>query len=741
VKRLLFITLLCSSVLFPQQTVKGTVTDSETGDPIEYANVLVLGTTDGSATDANGVFQISTSLTPPFMLLVSHIGYSPRHVEATSGKDLVLQLIPTPVLGADVSVVGTRSRADRDVSVSFESITTEEMERSGALDLSDALRSVSSVVIDQLEGGVQTVSIRGSNPNEVSVFLDGIRLNDANTGVANLAAIDRNDLSEIKVIKGGGTTLFGAGAFGGVLNLTTQIPDSTTIKFSRGMGLLDDENQDLSASAAGRLGPLTVGGRYSGKARRYYGRSLYTTLFQNLFTALNLNSGVFNLKGYTMEDFLKYPTGDVLQSAKTQLAMAHYSGSIITPGDWDLFVGQRKWTWHDEFFTNLNRDIEDRNLTSRFGYHFASAQFDATVQLEYENQNYIGDNVYSEEFGNSGSYFYTSDIGKLTRDIFSVSVVTRGISHVQNNAIQQIQWELGTRWDNSTTVHDQSITDITYETPEILTVIDSTDKQLTFGFKVGIQIMGRRNGIKYSAYINQGRSKRLPSLNDYYLLSQVLTQGEADLPILSTEALSSTEIGFELDYDQIPNSPQVDKLVINGAVFTNNYTDKIAYNYNVLDDIGNQRPPVPFNTDLAKISGLELGLKTSWWQGSFRFQASYQKIKLDNPIIFPNKPESRFTLHAEAGYKWLFLGYDQFREGTQFIVYNGFVGQSFQGRESANLTMILRWKLWKVKTSLHYVIYNLYSDEPVLANPEKHSITPFEYFGVHREILSLKFEL
>lgn len=77
---------------------------------------------------------------------------SPRHVEVTSEKKLVLQLLPTPVLGADISAVSTRSRADRDVSVSFESITAEEMERSGALDLSDALRSVSSVVIDQLEG-------------------------------------------------------------------------------------------------------------------------------------------------------------------------------------------------------------------------------------------------------------------------------------------------------------------------------------------------------------------------------------------------------------------------------------------------------------------------------------------------------------------------------------------------------------------------------------------------------------
>jgi outer membrane receptor protein involved in Fe transport len=730
-----------TSVVFSQQIIKGTVTNSETGNPIENANVLVLGTMDGSATDANGVFQISTSLTPPFTLLVSHIGYSPRHTEVTSEKELVLQLVPTPVLGADVSVVGTRSRADRDVSISFESITEEEIERSGALDLSDALRTISSVVIDQAEGGVQTVSIRGSNPNEVSVFLDGIRLNDANTGVANLAAIDRNDLSKIEVVKGGGTTLFGPGAFGGVLNLTTQTPDSTSLKISRGMGMLDDENQDLSASAAGRLGPLAIGGRYSGKARRYYGRSLYTTIFQNLFTSLHLRPGVFNLKGYALEDFLKYPTGDVLQSAKTQMAMAHYSGSIIAPGDWDLFAGQRKWSWHDEFFTNLNRDIEDRSFTSRVGYHFTSAQFDATAQIEYENQDYTGDNRYSEEIGNSGFFFQTSDIGKLKRDIYSISLVTRGISYVQNAAIQQIQWELGTRWDNTTTIHDQTISDITYGTPEILSVIDSTYKEQEFSFKVGVQVKGRQKGMNYSAYINQGRSKRLPSLNDYYLLSQVLTQNRGDLPLLTTEALSSTEIGVEFGYDRILSSPQIDELVVSGAVFSNNFTDKIAYNYNVFDDSGNQQPPIPFNTDLAKISGIELGFRTSWWQGSFRFQASYQKINLDNPIIFPNKPESRFTMHAEAGYKWLFLGYDQFREGTQFIVYNGFVGQSFQGRESANLTMILRWKLWKLKTSLHYVIYNLYSDEPVLADPEQHSITPFEYFGVHREILSLKIEL
>ncbi len=721
--------LLSSQILFSQNIIQGYVVDAETNTVLENANTIILETSEGTATDAFGYFEITTARQFPVTLLVSYIGYTPYQFTVSNDSTLLIELNPVPVMGAAVSVVGTRSRADRDVAVAFETLDIEQMERSGAHDLSDALRTVSSVVIDQAEAGIQTISIRGSNSNEVAVFLDGIRLNDANTGVANLAAIDQNDLSKVEVVKGGGTTLFGSGAFGGVLNLTTQAPDSTSFKFSRGLGLLDDENQDLSASLTGRLGIVGFGGRYSGKARRYYGRSLYTTLFQNVYAAIYPRAGVLNFKAYAMEDFLKYPTGDVLQSAKTRLTMGQYSGSIFTPGDWELFVGQRLWTWHDEFYTNLNRDIKDDNLSSRIGYHISSNKFDATLQLEYEDQHYEGDNVYSDTFT------VINDFGELQRRTWGFSLVTRGISPIKNSSLQQIQWELGYRRDVNSTAHDQTITDETpFHNPEILSVIDTVIDEPVYSFKVGVQIVGGKNGSHYSAYLNQGRSKRLPTLNDYYLLNQLRTPNSST-PGLTPEALSTTEIGFEFGLTSFPGSPQIDELVLIGAVFTNQYSDKIAYKY------PENSAPIPYNTELAKISGYEFGLKTSWWNNVFRLQTSYQKLNIDNPIIFPNKPKSRFTLHAEIGYKWIFLGYDQFNEGFQFIVHNGFIGQSYRGRESANLTMILRWKLWKLKTSLHYVIYNIYSDEPVLADAEIHALTPFEYFGVHREILSLKFEL
>ena len=95
----------------------------------------------------------------------------------------------------------------------------------------------------------------------------------------------------------------------------------------------------------------------------------------------------------------------------------------------------------------------------------------------------------------------------------------------------------------------------------------------------------------------------------------------------------------------------------------------------------------------------------------------------------------------DLDYKWFFLGYDHLIDGKKFVVYNGFVGNTYQGQETANLTLILRKKIWKVKTSLHYVIHNLYSTEPVLANPDVHSITPFDFFDIHREIITLKFSL
>ncbi|HEY5617932.1 MAG TPA: TonB-dependent receptor [Vicinamibacterales bacterium] len=104
-------------------------------------------------------------------------------------------------------------------------ITRDQIERLPVNSIADVLRLTSSIdVRARGERGVQTdFAIRGANFGQMLVLVDGIRLNDAQTGHHNgdipvpLDAVER-----IEVLHGPGSSLFGADAFGGTINVITR---------------------------------------------------------------------------------------------------------------------------------------------------------------------------------------------------------------------------------------------------------------------------------------------------------------------------------------------------------------------------------------------------------------------------------------------------------------------------------------------------------------------------------------
>lgn len=104
-------------------------------------------------------------------------------------------------------------------------VTEEQIRALPVRSVADVLRLVSSVdVRSRGERGVQTdFTIRGAGFGQMLVLVDGVRLNDAQTGHHNgdipvpLDAIER-----IEVLHGPGSSLFGADAFGGTINVITR---------------------------------------------------------------------------------------------------------------------------------------------------------------------------------------------------------------------------------------------------------------------------------------------------------------------------------------------------------------------------------------------------------------------------------------------------------------------------------------------------------------------------------------
>jgi len=91
-----FLALVClcfTTVLFAQTNISGTVVDQES-EPILGANIIVLGTGTGTATDYEGNFTLSSDLTPPFSVEISSIGFQSQTREVTTNNQVLNIILP-----------------------------------------------------------------------------------------------------------------------------------------------------------------------------------------------------------------------------------------------------------------------------------------------------------------------------------------------------------------------------------------------------------------------------------------------------------------------------------------------------------------------------------------------------------------------------------------------------------------------------------------------------------------------
>jgi iron complex outermembrane receptor protein len=105
-------------------------------------------------------------------------------------------------------------------------------------------------------GSFATVSLRGSNPDEVRIFVDGVPLNQAVGGAVDLSTLPLGDVDRIEVYRGSAPIAFGESALGGVISITTLTPSATRTTARAGGGSFGTMYAD--ATAGGSRGPLRV---------------------------------------------------------------------------------------------------------------------------------------------------------------------------------------------------------------------------------------------------------------------------------------------------------------------------------------------------------------------------------------------------------------------------------------------------------------------------------------------------
>ncbi|MCA9405741.1 MAG: TonB-dependent hemoglobin/transferrin/lactoferrin family receptor [Candidatus Omnitrophica bacterium] len=124
-----------------------------------------------------------------------------------------------------VVIIGTKTETtlfDSPQSVGL--LTAEDLEKSLAQDLGEALQEIPGVNIDGGPRAIgKTPNIRGLSDSRVQLRLDGARMNFL-TGHKGQLFVDVDNIQKIEVLKGGASALYGSDAMGGVINITTKDP-------------------------------------------------------------------------------------------------------------------------------------------------------------------------------------------------------------------------------------------------------------------------------------------------------------------------------------------------------------------------------------------------------------------------------------------------------------------------------------------------------------------------------------
>ncbi len=129
--------------------------------------------------------------------------------------------------GQEFEVIVTATRTPvpaRDVANAVTVITGQQMKERGIRTVFEALRDVPGVNVSQSgsAGRVTSVSIRGANPSQTLVLIDGVEVNSPTSGPYDFAHLNVDNIDRIEVVRGPQSTLYGSEAMGGVIQIFTR---------------------------------------------------------------------------------------------------------------------------------------------------------------------------------------------------------------------------------------------------------------------------------------------------------------------------------------------------------------------------------------------------------------------------------------------------------------------------------------------------------------------------------------
>ena len=221
--------LFCVNLMMAQSTIRGTVTDSETGEAIPGANVVIVGTSEGTTADFDGNFTLTTDQDLPFKIEITSVGFSSQSIEVTSSDQAIsVSMDPGESLEEIIVSASRRPQKIQEVPASVSLISSKDIEN-GAQELNPVRLLVNTPGVQIQQHSLNSINIEmraGSGLFGTSTFpiLDYRYLVTPaagsffsyGTGISNI------DIAKIEVVRGANSAMYGPNVTSGVVHFLTK---------------------------------------------------------------------------------------------------------------------------------------------------------------------------------------------------------------------------------------------------------------------------------------------------------------------------------------------------------------------------------------------------------------------------------------------------------------------------------------------------------------------------------------
>lgn len=202
-------------------------------EPLEFANVLIKGTSKGAVTDANGAFTIPLDQAGTYTIQASMIGFQTDQktikIPLESGFELVFNLSEMDGGLDEVVISGTMQEVSKlDSPVPVEVYKADFFRKNPTPSIFESLQNVNGVrpQINCNVCNTGDIHINGLEGPYTMVLIDGMPIVSGLATVYGLTGIPQALIDRIEVVKGPASTLYGSEAVGGLINVITKKPES-----------------------------------------------------------------------------------------------------------------------------------------------------------------------------------------------------------------------------------------------------------------------------------------------------------------------------------------------------------------------------------------------------------------------------------------------------------------------------------------------------------------------------------